>query len=196
VPACVASFGPTSKNLHNLLTLTPRRRRPLERGVGIGTLPLSSFLGHWSTRSCLEWVGLTRGGGYGVVEVLAHGRVRRKRVGAHRRAWILTYGPIPAGMLVCHRCDNPPCVEPTHLFLGTPKDNVRDCMAKGRFVGLDKVRWTGSGNAGRCKKGHELTLRYKDKKLGVRMRCEPCERARAKNGYWRRLEARKAAATA
>lgn len=51
---------------------------------------------------------------------------------AHRVAWDLTYGPIPDGMLVLHRCDNPSCVRPDHLFLGTQTDNMLDRKAKGR----------------------------------------------------------------
>jgi hypothetical protein len=53
-------------------------------------------------------------------------------VRAHRVAWELTYGPIPAGLYVCHHCDNPPCCNPAHLFLATNAGNAQDMSRKGR----------------------------------------------------------------
>ena len=75
---------------------------------------------------CWPWLATYRSGGYGAFKV--SGRLES----AHRVAWTLVNGPIPNGLLVLHRCDNPPCANPRHLFLGTHLDNARDKIAKGR----------------------------------------------------------------
>lgn len=67
---------------------------------------------------------------YGLISTGPRGANRREY--AHRVSWELAYGPIPPGLFVCHHCDNPPCVRPDHLFVGTPRDNTLDRDRKGR----------------------------------------------------------------
>ena len=74
------------------------------------------------------------GGGYGRV-YMGQRDGRSVHVGAHRVAWEKVNGPIPDGMQVLHKCDNPPCVNEDHLFLGTHRDNMIDMTEKGRGNG-------------------------------------------------------------
>lgn len=79
----------------------------------------------YETEGCWMWTGpLSHGYGW-----LGIGTLHKL---AHRLSWELHYGPIPEGLGVLHRCDNPPCVRPDHLFLGTFEDNMNDKLAKGR----------------------------------------------------------------
>ena len=88
------------------------------------------------SQTCWPWIGKQRGpGSYGILWVNGHCIV------AHRISWILAHGvAIPPHRLVCHHCDYPPCVNPSHLYIGTDADNGADKARKGRASRLAEER--------------------------------------------------------
>lgn len=94
-----------------------------------------SFVATGGADDCWLWQGRLDPKGYGRIGFRAKANQR-----AHRVMWQLTYGPVPAGQVICHRCDNPACVNPAHLFLGTQRENIADRDAKGRTAPLPSRR--------------------------------------------------------
>jgi hypothetical protein len=114
-----------------------------------GFMPVDSEERFWSKvdksepNGCWLWAG-ANDGRYGQFWM------NNRKEKAHRVSWLLTHGEIPEGKMACHRCDNPSCVNPDHIFWGTMSDNILDAVSKGRH--------DPRGNALRthCKRGHLL----------------------------------------
>ena len=132
---------------------------------------------------CLIWIAALKGEGrhaYGVFNVEPGKPVQK----AHRVSWRLAYGDIPKGLGVLHKCDNPSCVNPDHLFLGDQTVNMADCRSKGRSVNLP-------AEANRikthCPKGHEYnkdnTYYYKTER-----QCRICRSAASRRSYLNRKD--------
>ena len=112
-----------------------------------------------NTNDCIIYEGSFDKDGYG--KTVHEGRDVR----AHRLSWEHEFGPIPDGLWVLHHCDNPPCINTDHLFLGTALDNARDCTSKNRNIQKNKTH---------CYKGHEFNEKNtRFTKTGHR-HCRPC----------------------
>ncbi len=126
---------------------------------------------------CWLWTGATAGARnhfYGVLTL------KSKMQYAHRVSWEFHRGTIPAGLFVCHKCDTPSCINPDHLFLGSPRDNVQDSITKGRT----KARRT------HCNKGHLYSLSNTAQRVknGYTYReCRKCNALRARQQRYEKV---------
>jgi hypothetical protein len=112
--------------------------------------------------SCWLWQASKNPEGYG------HFQFEGRVIGAHRASYLLFRGEVPEGLLICHTCDNPACVNPDHLFLGDHQANADDKMRKGRHAEKNQTH---------CRRGHELTPDNLYVKPGSGLRvCRHCAR--------------------
>lgn len=107
---------------------------------------------------CWEWIGSCNPKGYGRF------RLNGFEDYAHRQAWRIKNGEIEDGKHVLHRCDNPKCVNPSHLFLGSNLDNIKDCISKGRNSKGERHQWSKLSE----KQVLEIRARWVPRKIGLR----------------------------
>lgn len=132
---------------------------------------LMSFVSPEPNTGCWLWTGIMTRDGYGKL-VTDRGDTRTNSR-AHRLSYELFHGPIPNGLVVCHHCDTPLCVNPQHLFIGTVGDNVRDAVKKRRMHEQKKTH---------CPRNHEYTTENTRIQNSGRV-CRTCERYRHSKEY-------------
>lgn len=134
--------------------------------------------------ACWLWLAKRDRNGY------AKYLIGQKGVAASRIAWeIANDRDWPEGAIACHRCDNPPCVNPAHIWPGTHAENIRDCIAKGRAGGV--TAFQDNGHNGICRKcGHHRTDDYRETYPGgaTVWKCRACNKRRASNRRARILQ--------
>jgi len=118
------------------------------------------------TTACHQWAACT---------IKGYGRfgVGAKMIRSHRVSYEIHRGPIPDGLCVLHECDNPTCVNPQHLFVGTHQDNADDKMAKGRHT-------NGNTEKTHCIHGHEFTKKNTYYRADGKRQCKACDARRCR----------------
>lgn len=114
-----------------------------------------------SPSECWLWKSTTTPNGYGRFWD------GKRQVYAHRLSWEMANGKPLGNLLGCHRCDNPRCVNPSHIFPGTPSENIRDAVEKGRFIGWQAAKT-------HCPKGHPFSGDNLRIVKGGQRRCKAC----------------------
>ena len=150
----------------------------VDAAISLGT-PTEEYVRRFWARvtrgdECWEWNGVYEVRWYGQ---FYSGRARGRMEKAHRFAWRATNGPIPAGILVLHRCDNPRCVRPDHLFLGTHKDNTADAKMKGRL----------SCSGGQHRQGCERAVLPSREQTNENAVCDYCKKPYMRQRRWGRF---------
>lgn len=128
-------------------------------------LKLSQKINQDAQTGCWIWTGWRCSSGYGEINI------NGKKLRAHRVMFEQRYGPIPPGLFICHHCDNPPCCNPDHLFLGTAKDNSADMVRKGRTGIRNCPRPSNRGSKnGNCRMSEEDVARLRaDRAIGMKL---------------------------